>query len=53
MENAFVRSPQDVLKHFNVTEQSGYSSSAVEGARKKYGKNGMHNDIIHQRREQH
>ncbi|PPJ59558.1 hypothetical protein CBER1_09807 [Cercospora berteroae] len=44
MENAFVRSPQDVLKHFNVTEQSGYSSSAVEGARTKYGKNAIPED---------
>lgn len=44
MDNAFVRSPQEVLKHFSVTEQTGYAQSAIEGVRQKYGKNGAFNE---------
>lgn len=44
MDNAFVRSPQEVLKHFNVTEQTGYAQSAIEGVGQKYGKNGAFNE---------
>lgn len=41
MDNAYVRSAQDVLKHFDVTEQKGLSQQAVTAARGKYGKNGQ------------
>lgn len=41
MENAYVRSPRDVLAHFNVSENTGLSDSVVEASRQKYGKNGM------------
>ncbi|KAF7190380.1 Calcium-transporting ATPase sarcoplasmic/endoplasmic reticulum type [Pseudocercospora fuligena] len=44
MDNAFVRSPQEVLKHFNVSESTGLSDSAVEAARQKYGKNAIPED---------
>ena len=41
MDNAFVRSAQDVLQHFGVTEQAGLSDNKVEASRQKYGRNGM------------
>jgi len=40
MESAFTNSTQDVLAHFNVTEQKGLSEQAVLASREKYGKNG-------------
>lgn len=39
MENAYVRSAQDVLSHFKVSERSGLSTKSVESAREKYGRN--------------
>jgi Ca2+ transporting ATPase len=41
MENAYVRSPRDVLAHFGATEAHGLSDSQVEASRLKHGKNGM------------
>jgi Ca2+ transporting ATPase len=40
MEDAYVRSTQDVLKQFNVTQQSGLSDAAVQSLREKHGRNG-------------
>lgn len=40
MENAYVRSPRDVLAHFGATEASGLSDSKVEASRLKHGRNG-------------
>lgn len=40
MEGAYVRSAQDVLGHFKVSEQSGLSATAVVANREKYGENG-------------
>ena len=40
MENAFVRTPADVLAHFGVAEQAGLSESQVQQSRQKYGPNG-------------
>ncbi|EME80304.1 uncharacterized protein MYCFIDRAFT_49900 [Pseudocercospora fijiensis CIRAD86] len=44
MENAYVRSPDEVLEYFNVSEQTGLSDSAVAAARQKYGKNAIPED---------
>ncbi|GAB7353300.1 hypothetical protein MBLNU459_g3800t1 [Dothideomycetes sp. NU459] len=44
MENAFVRPAQDVLKHFDVTEQSGLSGSAIAASRAKHGRNALPED---------
>ncbi|KAF4547747.1 E1-E2 ATPase-like protein 4 [Elsinoe fawcettii] len=44
MDNAFVRPAQDVLSHFQVTEDRGLSESAVEASRKKHGKNAIPED---------
>lgn len=41
MDNAFTRTPQEVLAHFQVTEQQGLSSQAVVASKEKYGRNGM------------
>lgn len=41
MEGAYVRSPEQVLKHFNVSERLGLSQAQVKTAREKYGRNGM------------
>ena len=40
MDNAFVRSTQDVLKQFDVTEQGGLSVSQIAASREKHGRNG-------------
>jgi len=40
MDNAFTRTPQEVLAHFQVTEQEGLSNQAVVASREKYGRNG-------------
>lgn len=40
MDNAYVRSPRDVLAYFGVTEHTGLSDSKVEASRSKHGKNG-------------
>ena len=42
MENAYVRSAQDVLRQFKVSEGSGLSTTSVSASREKYGRNGMH-----------
>ncbi|EME39239.1 hypothetical protein DOTSEDRAFT_75085 [Dothistroma septosporum NZE10] len=44
MDNAYVRSPQEVLKHFNVSEQQGLSESAVQASRQKHGRNAIPED---------
>ncbi|KAI9734101.1 MAG: hypothetical protein M1818_007039 [Claussenomyces sp. TS43310] len=41
MENAYVRSADDVLQHFSVTEQHGLSTSQVRASVEKYGKNAI------------
>ena len=44
MEAAFLSTPEETLKHFHVTEQSGLSGPQVQDALKKYGRNGtVHN----------
>jgi hypothetical protein len=40
MENAYVRSPRDVLEYFGATEVHGLSDSQVEALRLKHGRNG-------------
>ena len=42
MDNAFVRSAQDVLGHFKVSERTGLPAKSVAAAREKYGSNGTH-----------
>lgn len=39
-EKAFTKSKEEILKHFDVTEQRGLSSSGVDVQRSKFGKNG-------------
>jgi Ca2+ transporting ATPase len=41
MDNAYVRSPRDVLSYFGTTEAHGLSDSQVEDLRAKHGRNGM------------
>ncbi|KAF2769879.1 calcium transporter ATPase [Teratosphaeria nubilosa] len=41
MDNAYVRSPQEVLEHFNVSEQKGLEEVSVNAARQKYGRNAI------------
>jgi P-type Ca2+ transporter type 2A len=45
MEQAFLSSPTQILKHFHVDEHTGLSSKQVAFSREKYGSNG--NDQIH------
>ena len=45
MEGAFVRSAQDVLGHFKVSEQTGLSAKAVKANRETYGENGKANSV--------
>jgi P-type Ca2+ transporter type 2A len=40
MEQAFLSSPTQVLKHFQVTEDTGLSSKQVSASRAKHGSNG-------------
>ena len=40
MDNAYTRTPAEVLQHFQVTEQKGLSESQVQDLRSKHGKNG-------------
>lgn len=40
MENSFLYSPAEVLKHFGASESSGLSQNQVIEAKKKYGPNG-------------
>ncbi|KIX07550.1 calcium-translocating P-type ATPase, SERCA-type [Rhinocladiella mackenziei CBS 650.93] len=44
MEQAYVRSTAEVLRHFNVTESAGLSSAQVAEARKRYGCNALPED---------
>ncbi len=46
MDDAFVRSPKEVLEHFRVAESDGLTDLGVESALQKYGKNGRHTDPI-------
>ncbi|KAF2149818.1 calcium transporter ATPase [Myriangium duriaei CBS 260.36] len=41
MDNAYVRSTSDVLAHFQVSEQTGLSESAVAASLAKHGKNAI------------
>lgn len=45
MENAYVRSPRDVLAHFGATEAHGLSDSKVEASRLKHGRNGRRHPL--------
>jgi len=40
MEAAYLSTPEEALKHFQVTEQSGLSGPQVQDALRKYGRNG-------------
>ncbi len=40
MENAYTRTPTEVLKHFQVTEEKGLSEQQVKSLREQHGKNG-------------
>jgi len=44
MDNAYICSPREVLRHFDVSEQTGLSRSAVEAARQKHGRNAIPED---------
>lgn len=41
MEAVFLLATEDVLKHFQVTEERGLSDTQVEKALAKYGPNGI------------
>lgn len=45
MENAYARSPRDVLAYFGAQENAGLSTSQVEDLRKKHGKNGTFDGV--------
>lgn len=40
MENSFLSTPAEALKHFNVSEDAGLSTDAASKSRQKYGPNG-------------
>lgn len=40
MEASYLRSTQEVLEYFQVTEQNGLSDLSVQKATTKYGRNG-------------
>ena len=40
MDNAYIKTPGEALKHFQATEEQGLSEQQVSAARQKYGKNG-------------
>ncbi|KAL2857767.1 hypothetical protein BJY01DRAFT_242187 [Aspergillus pseudoustus] len=44
MERSFLQSPEEVLKHFGVSERSGLSSAQVSSSRQKYGPNALAED---------
>ncbi|KAK5306817.1 hypothetical protein LTR99_002509 [Exophiala xenobiotica] len=44
MEQAYVRATSDLLKHFDVSEAAGLSSSQVAEARRRYGSNSLPED---------
>ena len=41
MENAYTKTPAEVLKHFQVKEIRGLSSQQVRGSREKHGRNAL------------
>jgi len=41
MDNSFVKTSDEVLKHFNVTINDGLSTEQVEKNVEEYGKNGI------------
>ncbi|KAF9692319.1 hypothetical protein EKO04_009438 [Ascochyta lentis] len=41
MENAYTRTPEEALKHFQVTEEKGLSEQQVKSLREKHGKNAL------------
>ncbi|KAF2725581.1 calcium transporter ATPase [Polychaeton citri CBS 116435] len=41
MDNAYIRSTQEVLKHFDVPEHKGLSDAAVSASRQKHGRNAI------------
>ena len=45
MEQAWTKSNKEVLKYFNVEEDSGYSDDQVKRAQEKYGPNGKSNTL--------
>jgi hypothetical protein len=46
MDDAFVRSVSEVLKHFHVSESRGLSGEKVKSQREKFGPNGTGKEII-------
>jgi Ca2+ transporting ATPase len=40
MDASWTRTPEEVLKYFNVTEDRGLSDDQVKRAQEKYGPNG-------------
>ena len=40
MENAFIKTPSEALKHFGATEEKGLSAQQVQSLRQKHGRNG-------------
>jgi magnesium-transporting ATPase (P-type) len=44
MDDAFIKSPSEVLKHFQVSERRGLSEERVKGQRDKFGPNGTKED---------
>ena len=40
MESAFLASPKEALKHFQVDEKKGLSDAQVRDSASKYGRNG-------------
>ncbi|KAG9783928.1 calcium ATPase, partial [Aureobasidium melanogenum] len=44
MDQAYVRSTSEVLKYFNVSEETGLSSAQVAEARRQYGRNSLPED---------
>ena len=40
MDDAYVRSTHDALRHFGVTQEVGLSAKAVTAARETHGRNG-------------
>ena len=40
MEAAYLSTPEEALKYFQVTEQNGLTGAQVQDALKKYGRNG-------------
>ena len=45
MNNAYVKTPTEVLDSFGVHELGGLSDGQVKDLRSKHGPNGMRNDI--------